>query len=389
MLANEWCAAPNPGDCGTVAALDEGAGVIYRRSQFRVLQRSEIPAGFQLGVLSQVRGRRHREEEDTAGHALAGQLLAGVPQEELGHRSNHGVHNLRSDAAVAHGLPFEGLQFSNVNAILFHPLEEGSGAGGHSAALEHIVDVTIGAGPVDAHPVLPGGLTVDAHALEDRAFDVPYLRRVGQGASHGLLAGDVDVLPLSGQRAMGVGEHGASCRSGRAVQVEVREAGPERSAIRVAREVHESAHGHASNVSRLVVGVGAVLSESGDGRHDHARLDFREPRVAKTQAVEIAWVAGLNDEIGGCDQSLQQGAAIGVFQVKSDTPLVGAVGPPVQALTGSRIIAVERPQLARRTAAGGLHLQYIGTQVGQDFAAQETALVGQVEHTVGGEEHFA
>ena len=78
---------------------------------------------------------------------------------------------------------------------------------GNAATLEHVVDVAIGAGPVDANAVLAGGLAVYAHALEDCAFDVPYLRGVGEGAGDGLLAGDVDVLSLAGEGAVGVGEH--------------------------------------------------------------------------------------------------------------------------------------------------------------------------------------
>ena len=78
---------------------------------------------------------------------------------------------------------------------------------GDSAALEHVVDVAVGAGPVDADAVFAGGLAEDTHALKDGALYVPDLGGVGEGAGDGLLAGDVDVLALAGEGAVSVGEH--------------------------------------------------------------------------------------------------------------------------------------------------------------------------------------
>ena len=153
--------------------------------------------------------------------------------------------------------------------------------------------------------------------MEDRPLNVPYLRRVGEGAGDSLLAGNVDVLPLAGKGTMSVGQHSAGGGSSRAVQVKVREAGPEGSTIGIASQVHEAAQGHAGDVGRLVVGVGALLPERSYGCHDHAGVDFRKSRIAQANAVQVARVEGLYDEVGGGGQSLQKGTAVGVFQIQS------------------------------------------------------------------------
>ena len=181
----------------------------------------------------------------------------------------------------------------------------------------------------------------------------------------------------------------AGCGGGRAVEVEVGEAGPQGRPVGVAGEVHEAAEGHAGDVGGLVVGVGAVLSEGGDRCHDEARVEGGQAGIAKADVVEVAGVEGLDEEIGGREQPFEQGAAIRVFEVEGDAALVGAVGPPVEAVLRAWVIAVEGADLTGRATARGLHLYDVSAEVAQDFAAEDAALVGEVEHAVGAEQGLA
>ena len=76
-----------------------------------------------------------------------------------------------------------------------------------------------------------------------------------------------------------------------------------------------------------------------------------------------------------------------MIQVEGDAPLVGGVGPPVQGLVRGWIVAVKRANLPGWAAAGRLDLHHIGAQVAQDLSAEQPALVGQVQHPVGTQQH--
>ena len=79
----------------------------------------------------------------------------------------------------------------------------------------------------------------------------------------------------------------------------------------------------------------------------------------------------------------EEGPPVRMLEFEGNASLVGRVGPPVEALVRRGIIAVERPEPAGGTADGWLDLQYVGSKVAQDLAAQEPSLVRQVQHPIG------
>ena len=293
-----------------------------------MVQLLEIPTGFKLWVALECRWRGHGEQQYPAVETALHQLRSGVAIEEIPQWSAQFGHEFRSDRSVPHLLPIDRGQLGDVETVLFHPVQQGAGAVGDCASLDHVVYITVLAGPVDSYPVLAGGLPEYAHALQDHPFDVPDLGRVGQSLGHCLLAGNVHVLPLPRGDPVGVGQHRASGAGGPAVEIKMGKADSDGGTVLVAGQVHEPAQRHADDIGRLIVRVGAVLSKGCDGHHDQLGVDLRQMLVAQAQSVQIAGGEGLDEEIGLGHQFLQQGLSVFLFQVQGDATFIRGVGPP-------------------------------------------------------------
>ena len=97
---------------------------------------------------------------------------------------------------------------------------------------------------------------------------------------------------------------------------------------------------------------------------------------------------GLDDEVGGLGQSLEDFSAIRGLQVQGNATLVEIGEEPEEGLLGVRDVLVEGTDVAGGVAAGALDLDHIGAEVTQDLAAHEPFLIGKVKHPVAAEETF-
>ena len=190
------------------------------------------------------------------------------------------------------------------------------------------------------------------------------------------------MLALAREGAVSVGNHGTSGARRSTVKVKVWEADPEGRPVAVAGEVHETAHGHAHDIRSFVVGVRAVLAEGGYGHHHQGLVDIGEVIIAQAQAIQVPWREGLDEEMGPLYQRFEKLPSVGGMQVQGNAPLVDCVGPPEEALFGLDIIMVKRANVPGGASPGGLHLDNVGPQVGQNLTAKQPPFVSEVEDAI-------
>jgi hypothetical protein len=92
---------------------------------------------------------------------------------------------------------------------------------------------------------------------------------------------------------------------------------------------------------------------------------------------------GLDDNVSGFDEFLENLTTIGALDVKGYAPLTCIVGPPVEALFRVRNIFVEWADVSSKISTGRLDLDNVGPQVSQDFPTIKTLFIGQVQDTKG------
>jgi hypothetical protein len=145
----------------------------------------------------------------------------------------------------------------------------------------------------------------------------------------------------------------------------------------VAGDGHDAAEGlH----ERLV--AGAVLARAGaaERRHravDQLRIDGRQRVVAQAERLHRAGAEVLDQDVGAGDHLLQDRHPLRRLEVERHVPLVAVDDQKRRRLT----ILVGRPGPRLVAAARVLDLDDVGTQIGQQHAAEGASQhPGQVEH---------
>ena len=88
----------------------------------------------------------------------------------------------------------------------------------------------------------------------------------------------------------------------------------------------------------------------------------------------------LHDQVRVLGETPEQGLTVGVPQVECHASLAGVHVQEEQASIRVRLVVPERRDVAGRIAAGALDLDDVGTHVGEQLAAVDTFLVGELEH---------
>jgi hypothetical protein len=147
---------------------------------------------------------------------------------------------------------------------------------------------------------------------------------------------------------------------------------------------HEGAAGGQDNeVAVGVMCLRTVLTERRDRDIDQGRVDRRDIGIAESTLGKRAGGVRLDEEVRARDEAPQDRLPVVGVEIQRDAPLVAVVGPPVQRAVGMRVVLIKRPEPPSRRSARWLHLDHVGTEVAQDLAAEQAALGGEVEHTVG------
>ena len=110
-----------------------------------------------------------------------------------------------------------------------------------------------------------------------------------------------------------------------------------------------------------------------DAQHDQARVARVQRGDVQTPAVQRAGAEVFHQHVALQHHLAHQGLAIGVCQVQRDGAFVAVGAGEVAGLVGVlalRVLQEGRPPMARVVArAGGLDLDHVGAQVGQDLGA--------------------
>ena len=195
----------------------------------------------------------------------------------------------------------------------------------------------------------------------------------------------VHLLAFAGQPAVAEGDHRADGPVHGADEMSMGIAGHQRRAVRLAGDVQVARERPDGDVPVIVVPIRAFLPEAADGGEDDSRVDLAEHGVAEADAFQVAGREGLDDDVGGLHELLEDTAAIRRLDIEGDAPLVGVEGEPVEALLRVRLVMVERAPVATRVAARRLDLDHVGAEVSHRPGAQIAFIVGQVKNAVATE----
>ena len=350
-------------------------------------------ASAQLRVLRQVLGGRYEADEEAPALALLVRFQRGHGREEGGedlvdvcHLADdagsgggvgkglgeepqvHAVHELHVglvvEVVLKSGLVHPGDNLGEVGAA-------GGGDVGHHVSGLRRIDTDAG----DGHAEEAEG--TGAHAVG--ALEVPHHhgRLLGQG--EGLLHGDVDVLALAG--ALGVVEGGERSLGGLDARADVALVAVDEVGwvLGLASKRHHATHRLSDDVAVGEAGVGAGLAEAGNRRVDEVGALAAEVVVAEAMGGKGAGHAVLKDDVGAEGELAGASAIRFPIEIEDEGALRAVLGPKGDARIGSGVAVEEGRGTALEAASGGLDLDDVGAEVGEQLAAVGADLVGEFE----------
>ena len=161
--------------------------------------------------------------------------------------------------------------------------------------------------------------------------------------------------------------------------------------VRVARVVHQTAHGAGDYVRRFEVPVGPRLPEWRNGSVDQGRIDAANGLMAGPESVRLGGGATLHQDVCGLQQGMKGAAARRGRYVKADAPFVGVEVEERNRLFEVGIVAGERAGAAHRVSGGRrFYLDYVGPVVGQQLGAERSGYpAADFQHPNSGQEAAA
>ena len=168
------------------------------------------------------------------------------------------------------------------------------------------------------------------------------------------------------------------------VQGGLGQADSERRSILVPALDHRSGRGGDGDVGGGPAGLGSAGAERGDGDMDQAGVDCRQCVVAEAKRVHRADVGRLDERVGAaCELDELRLAFVGL-QIQDDRSLAPCVGLPDEGVFDLAVVGAvgERASSSGGVAVGWLDCDHICAEVGEDHAADQAAVVGQVENSV-------
>ena len=167
-----------------------------------------------------------------------------------------------------------------------------------------------------------------------------------------------------------------------AVQPGLRDGEAKRRAVVVAGHEHRSGGGVEGQVAGGPVGLRAGLPERRYGNDHERRIDGAQRVIAQPQAVEVAGVKGLEEDVGRAGEGEQLFTPLAGFEVKGDRALVPVDPPPRQAGVRPLLAVCERTGVTERRPARRLHHDHVRTKVAENLAADQRPVVSQVQHSI-------
>ena len=173
------------------------------------------------------------------------------------------------------------------------------------------------------------------------------------------------VLPGAGGGPVVQGGHDAERGVQPGDHVEDRDPGPERRPVRVTGQAHQPGHGLHHEVIPGQV-LAAARAEAADRGVDDARVRRADRLVVQPVAGQPAGLEVLHEHVRPPGQLLRGGQVGLVLQVQRDRALVPVDG---QEVGGPALVVHRRHPLPGVVAARALHLDHVGTEVGQQHGA--------------------
>ena len=154
----------------------------------------------------------------------------------------------------------------------------------------------------------------------------------------------------------------------------VRDAGPDRGAVRIAREVHEAAVADAHAVEPGPLGLGTVLAEHADADHDEPGIEVGRPDVPSLHCPRAEVLA---DHVGASRQASEQLLAPGPAQVEGRAPPSSSLDRPEQ-----RVAVLEGADGAHEVSARRLlDLDDLGAHLAEEPGTEGSSEAGpDVDH---------
>ena len=155
-------------------------------------------------------------------------------------------------------------------------------------------------------------------------------------------------------------------------------------AVAVSALDHRSSRGGHGDVGGGPAGLGARGAKGGDGDVDQAGVDFGERLVADAEGVHGADVGGFNHGVGAAGQFAEPGSAVLRLEVEDDGALAPGVGLPDERVFDVSVVGAvgEGSALAGDVAVRRFDCDHICAEIGEDHAADQAAVVGEVEDSV-------
>ena len=112
---------------------------------------------------------------------------------------------------------------------------------------------------------------------------------------------------------------------------------------------------------------------------------LRERVRAHAELVELTLRRGLEQDVGARDERAEALAILLLLEIEHERLLAAVVVPEEERALGVFLVLVERPDAARRVAAGRLDLDDLGAEAGQRQPAVLGLLVGELDDADAGE----
>src|SRR5581483_10074500 len=160
--------------------------------------------------------------------------------------------------------------------------------------------------------------------------------------------------------------------------------------LRLSGDAHESAQRLRDGIVAGPVRIRPGLSEAGDRAVDQSRMQLAQRVVVELVAREIADLVVLHQHVALRGQGAHQLLPFGIGEIDGDRLLAAVAAGEVRRLGGvvaARVLDERRaPAAGIVAAAGALHLDYFGAEVGEDLRCEgPREHAGEIENPDAGQ----
>ena len=127
---------------------------------------------------------------------------------------------------------------------------------------------------------------------------------------------------------------------------------------------------------------GPVWPKGVDGGHNNSRVDLIESIISQTKAVHISGMKGLDDEVSGLGQLLENFLTPGRFDIQGYATFASIKIHPVEAFFGVGYILIKGADISARVSSRLFDLEHTGSEVGEELGAEVAFFISQIQDSI-------